>query len=293
MIRDIVIPIKGAYDVLKFEKLQGTGNDFIIFNGIENKLPNHNELAKKVCSRNFGIGADGMMVVEKSKIADIKMLFYNADGTQAPMCGNGIRCFSKYVYEKDIVNDEIFTVETLGGIMKPQVIIEDSKIKSVKVNLGNPIFSTNDIPIDTHDENFIDKKLRVGEEIVNISGLVIGTIHTVIFVNDFDEVNIEQLGKAVENNKMFPLKTNVNFVKIIDKKNIELTTWERGVGITLACGTGAAASAIVSSILHNTEKTLNVHVKGGKLIIEQIDGTIYMTGPAEKICEGVYYNEKN
>jgi len=275
--------------MLKFEKLQGTGNDFIIFNGIENKLPNHNELAKKVCSRNFGIGADGMMVVEKSKIADIKMLFYNADGTQAPMCGNGIRCFSKYIYENKIVKDESFTVETLGGIMKPQVIIEDNKIKSVKVNLGNPVFSSKDIPIDTDDENFIDKKLKVGEKNLNISGLVIGTIHTVIFVDDFNKINIEQLGPVVEKHKVFPLKTNVNFVKIIDKKNIEVNTWERGVGITLACGTGAAASAVVSSILHGTEKTLSVHVKGGKLIIEQIDGAIYMTGPAEKICEGEFF----
>ena len=279
--------------MLQFEKLQGTGNDFIIFNGIENKLPNHNELAKKVCSRNFGIGADGMMVVEKSKIADIKMLFYNADGTQAPMCGNGIRCFSKYIYENELVKVESFTVETLGGIMKPQVIIEDNKIKSVKVNLGNPVFSSKDIPIDTDDENFIDKKLKVEEKNLNISGLVIGTIHTVIFVDDFNELNIEQLGRAVENHKVFPLKTNVNFVKIIDKKNIEVTTWERGVGITLACGTGAAASAVVSSMLYDTEETLNVHVKGGKLIIEQIDGFVYMTGPAEKICEGAYYNEKS
>ena len=135
--------------MLKFEKLQGTGNDFIIFNGIENKLPNHNELAKKVCSRNFGIGADGMMVVEKSKIADIKMLFYNADGTQAPMCGNGIRCFSKFIYENEIVKDESFTVETLGGIMKPQVIIEDNKIKSVKAidNNGSKIGQSTNIKI--------------------------------------------------------------------------------------------------------------------------------------------------
>jgi len=275
--------------MLKFEKLQGTGNDFIIFNGIENKLPNHNELAKKVCSRNFGIGADGMMVVEKSKIADIKMLFYNADGTQAPMCGNGIRCFSKYIYENKIVKDESFTVETLGGIMKPQVISEDNKIKSVKVNLGNPVFSSKDIPIDTNNENFLDKKIKIGEETLNISGLVIGTIHTVIFVDNFNEINIEQLGFAVENHKLFPFKTNVNFVKIVDKKNIEVTTWERGVGITLACGTGAAASAVVSSIIHHTEETVNVHVKGGKLIIEQINGDVFMTGPAEKICEGIYY----
>jgi len=275
--------------MLRFEKLQGTGNDFILFNGIENKLPNHNELAKKVCSRNFGIGADGMMVVEKSKIADIKMLFYNADGTQAPMCGNGIRCFSKYIYENKIVKDESFTVETLGGIMKPQVISEDNKIKSVKVNLGNPVFSSKDIPIDTNNENFLDKKIKIGEETLNISGLVIGTIHTVIFVDNFNEINIEQLGFAVENHKLFPFKTNVNFVKIVDKKNIEVTTWERGVGITLACGTGAAASAVVSSIIHHTEETVNVHVKGGKLIIEQINGDVFMTGPAEKICEGIYY----
>lgn len=274
--------------MLNFEKLQGTGNDFIIFNGLNKKLPNYNDLAKKVCDRHFGIGADGMMVVEKSDKAEIKMCFYNADGSEAPMCGNGIRCFSKYVYDNGIVKDKSFTVETLGGIMKPEVIFEDGKVTSVKVNLGRPLFSSKDIPINTNDEDYINKEIEILGKTYKISGLVIGTIHTVIFVHDLKYIDIPSLGWAIENHLLFPLKTNVNFCEIIDDKNLKVFTWERGVGETLACGTGAAASAIVSSIINNTNKKTNVFVIGGKLVIEQLDGTIFMTGPAVTICKGEY-----
>lgn len=274
--------------MIKFQKLQGTGNDFIIFNGIDVEMPSYSELAKRACDRHFGIGADGIMVVEKSEVADIKMCFYNADGSEAPMCGNGIRCFAKFVYENKIIIDKSFTIETLGGIMKPEVIIENDKVISVKVNLGSPIFSTKKIPININDEDFIDKEIEIQGEIFNISGVVIGTIHTVLFIDDFEKIDIEKIGSAIENNRMFPAKTNVNFCKIMDNKNIQITTWERGVGITLACGTGAAACAIISSMLYNTDKTINVYVKGGKLVIEQLNGNIYMTGPVERICNGEY-----
>lgn len=274
--------------MIQFQKLQGTGNDFIIFRGSDLNTINYNELAKKACNRHFGIGADGMIVVEKSSVADVKMCFYNSDGSIATMCGNGIRCFSKFVYENNIVNNTKFDVETLAGIMKVEVVVEDNKVNFAKVNLGKPSFSAKEMPKNTEDKCYINKEITVDNETFKISSVVIGTIHTVLFVEDFNDMDFERIGQKIENNEIFPMKTNVNFCKVIDEENIEVLTWEKGVGITLACGTGAATSAIISSIIHNCSKKINVKVKGGKLIIEDKEGEIYMTGPAELICKGEY-----
>ncbi|HSQ88483.1 diaminopimelate epimerase [Romboutsia sp.] len=274
--------------MIQFQKFQGTGNDFIVFKVSDLNTINYSELAKRVCHRHFGIGADGMIVVEKSDVADVKMCFYNADGSIATMCGNGIRCFSKFVYENNIVNNTKFNVETLAGIMKVEVIVEDNKVNFVKVNLGKPLFSSKEIPKDIEGEYYINKEITVDNEKLKISSLVIGTIHTVLFVEDFNGMDFERIGKVIENNEIFPIKTNVNFCKVIDKENIEVLTWEKGVGITLACGTGAAASAIISSIIYNCGKKINVKVKGGKLLIEEKEGEIFMIGPTELICKGEY-----
>jgi diaminopimelate epimerase len=205
------------------------------------------------------------------------------------MCGNGIRCFSKFVYENGLINRKSFNVETLAGIMKPEVIVDDDgKVTFVKVNLGKPIFTSKEIPLSNANKYFIDEEIIVGENCLNISSLVIGTIHTVLFVNDFNDLDIKYIGQSIGYNNIFPAKTNVNFCKIINDKNIEVITWEKGVGITLACGTGAAASAIVSSILKNCDKKVNVKVLGGNLVIEQKDNEIFMTGDAEFICRGEY-----
>lgn len=274
--------------MIEFHKFQGTGNDFIIFD--ENKLntENYSELAKRVCDRHFGIGADGMIIVSKSNSADIRMKFYNADGSIATMCGNGIRCFSKFVYESNIVKTKSFTVETLGGIMRPEVVMEDGKVNLVKVNMGKPKLSSDSLPISKDDEYFINKDIIIGDKSFKISSLIMGTIHTVLFVDDFSEIDIAKLGQAIESNKLFPRKTNVNFCKIIDKNNIEVITWEKGVGITLACGTGAAASAVISRIVNNSDNKINVKVKGGNLLIEEIESEIFMTGTAKLICKGEY-----
>lgn len=274
--------------MIKFQKFQGTGNDFIIFKDIDVSNINHNELAKRVCNRNFGVGADGMMIVRESSIADVKMSFYNADGSIATMCGNGIRCFAKFVYENNIVNNSNFEVETLAGIMKVEVEIKEAKVNLVTVNLGKPLFFANQIPMTTDNEKYINKEIEIYGKKIKISSLVIGTIHTVVFTDDFEEINLEEIGKSIENNKLFPMKTNVNFCKIIDKSNIEVLTWEKGVGMTLSCGTGAAASSIVSSIVHGCDKKIKVNLKGGQLMIEDKEGEIYMTGTAKLICKGIY-----
>ncbi len=274
--------------MIKFQKFQGTGNDFIIFKDIDVSNINHNELAKRVCNRNFGVGADGMMIVRESSIADVKMSFYNTDGSIATMCGNGIRCFAKFVYENNIVNNSNFEVETLAGIMKVEVEIKEAKVNLVTVNLGKPLFFANQIPMTTDNEKYINKEIEIYGKKIKISSLVIGTIHTVVFTDDFEEINLEEIGKSIENNKLFPMKTNVNFCKIIDKSNIEVLTWEKGVGMTLSCGTGAAASSIVSSIVHGCDKKIKVNLKGGQLMIEDKEGEIYMTGTAKLICKGIY-----
>lgn len=275
--------------MIKFQKFQGTGNDFIIINESDLTNEDYSDLAKKICDRHYGVGADGMIVVSESTKADIRMKFYNADGSIASMCGNGIRCFSKFVYENGLINRKSFDVETLAGIMKPEVIVDDDgKVTFVKVNLGKPIFTSKEIPLSNANKYFIDEEIIVGENCLNISSLVIGTIHTVLFVNDFNDLDIKYIGQAIGYNNIFPTKTNVNFCKVINGKNIEVITWEKGVGITLACGTGAAASAIVSSILRNCDKKVNVKVLGGNLVIEQKDNEIFMTGDAEFICRGEY-----
>lgn len=274
--------------MIRFQKFEGTGNDFIIFKDIDVINVNHDILAKKVCNRNFGIGADGMMIVQESSIADVKMSFYNADGSIATMCGNGIRCFAKFVYENNIINNTKFEIETLAGIMKVKVEVKKGQVEFVTVNLGKPLFFANEIPKTIDNEKYINKEIEAKGRILKISSLVIGTIHTVIFVNDFEKINFVEIGRSIENNKLFPMKTNVNFCKVVDKKNIEVLTWEKGVGITLACGTGAAASSIISSIIHGCDKRINVKVKGGQLVIEDKEGEIFMTGSAKLICDGTY-----
>lgn len=274
--------------MIPFQKFQGTGNDFIIFKAEDVKSMDFSELAQKVCDRHFGIGADGMIVVAKSSIADIKMCFYNADGSIATMCGNGIRCFSKFVYEEGIINKTDFEVETLAGIMKIQINEQKDKVISVKVNLGKPVFLSKEIPKNPDDEHYLNMEIIIDGQKLYISSLVIGTIHTVLFVEEFDYIESARIGGLIENHEIFPMKTNVNFCRIVDMENIEVLTWEKGVGLTLACGTGAAACFIISGILHNCRKKVTVKVKAGSLIFEDISGQIFMTGPAELICKGEY-----
>ncbi len=262
--------------MLKFEKYHGTGNDFIIFENSQGFDPS--KLAQNVCNRHFGIGSDGIMLVERSDIADVKMVFYNADGSIAPMCGNGVRCFAKYVHDHNIVSDNEFNVETLAGIMKVKLKNDEKQITQVTINLGYPNF----------DNVAGEVTLEVDETPFDLSTLTMGTLHSVIFTKDLDALDIDKYGKAIESHSLFPLKINVNFVEVIDASNIKVSTFERGVGRTLSCGTGSAASAVVSNLKSFTGKKINVHVPGGTLIIEAKDEGMFMTGPAELICKGEY-----
>lgn len=273
---------------MKFWKLHGIGNDFIAIDGRFDQIEasDYTTLAKKVCHRRFSVGADGLLVVKNSEIADIEMVYYNSDGSRAAMCGNGLRCFCKFVYDNGIVKKENFTVYTLDGIKGIKINTENGEINSIKVNMGKGSFITKDVPVLTDKERFIKETVKVLDKEFELTSMLMGVPHTVVIV---DELNVDEVckyGKEIERNKIFPEKTNVNFVKVEDKYNIHVYTWERGCGYTLGCGTGMTASAIVCNLLEKVEKSVNVTSQGGTVRID-IEDFSYMTGTAVKICEGI------
>ena len=279
--------------MLKFEKYQGAGNDFVIVSEkelIEKGIPEYGEFASQVCNRHFGIGADGLIILKY--VASMPfMFFFNADGSQAPMCGNGIRCFSHYLVNNHLVDGNEFVVKTVPGDLTIRVNYDEEKDDfSARVNMGKPIFNIKEL-INTEKEQFLREKINIDGKEIEISYIFMGTDHSVIFVNDFSDYDIDEIGKEIENyTDLFPKKVNVNFVKVYDRKRIEVITWERGAGRTLACGTGATASAVLAKTFGFVDDKVNVKVPGGQLVIEYEGGEndAFMTGPSEKIAEGLY-----
>ncbi len=268
-----------------FAKMHGLGNDFIVIDNRDEEIKNLNDLALKICDRHFGIGADGILIVEKSNLADIKMIIINSDGSTAEMCGNGIRCFSKYLYEKDIIKKQAMNIETLAGIMKAELSIENSKVINIRVNMGSPILDKMSIPFDSIENN-LDYTIEVDDKCYNATTLLLGVPHTIVYVTKIDKNEVIDSGKKIESLDIFPNKTNVNFVNVISMDSIEVRTWERGAGYTLACGTGTCASAVACVLSGKTNNRVEAVLAGGKLLIEYNDGIVFMTGPAELICEG-------
>ena len=279
--------------MLKFEKYQGAGNDFVIVSEkelIEKGIPEYGEFASQVCNRHFGIGADGLIILKY--VASMPfMFFFNADGSQAPMCGNGIRCFSHYLVNNHLVDGNEFVVKTVPGDLTIRVNYDEERDDfSARVNMGKPIFNIKEL-INTEKEQFLREKINIDGKEIEISYIFMGTDHSVIFVDDFSNYNIDEIGEKVENyTDLFPKKVNVNFVKVYDRKRIEVITWERGAGRTLACGTGATASAVLARTFGFVDNKVNVKVPGGQLVIEYEGGenNAFMTGPSEKIAEGLY-----
>ena len=279
--------------MLKFEKYQGAGNDFVIVSEkelTEKGIPEYGEFASQVCNRHFGIGADGLIILKY--VASMPfMFFFNADGSQAPMCGNGIRCFSHYLVNNHLVDGNEFVVKTVPGDLTIRVNYDEEKDDfSARVNMGKPIFNIKEL-INTEKEQFLREKINIDGKEIEISYIFMGTDHSVIFVNDFSDYDIDEIGKKIENyTDLFPKKVNVNFVKVYDRKRIEVITWERGAGRTLACGTGATASAVLARTFGFVDNKVNVKVPGGQLVIEYEGGenNAFMTGPSEKIAEGLY-----
>ena len=267
---------------MEFTKMHGLGNDFLVFED-DGQGRDWNSLAAKLCTRRLSVGGDGILVVLPSDKADIRMRIINADGSEAEMCGNGIRCFAKYVYERGIVKKADMAVETLAGIIRPRLVLEGGRVADVCVDMGRPLFDRADIPMKGEGDAF-DVDIEAAGRTVRISSLLMGVPHTMVLVDDLDAADAAVLGPAIERHEMFPRKTNVNFVQVLDRENIRVLTWERGAGLTLACGTGSCASAVMTYKKGLTGPKVAVHLKAGRLIIECLeDGRVLMTGPAQEV----------
>ncbi|ABR33774.1 diaminopimelate epimerase [Clostridium beijerinckii] len=271
---------------MNFYKMQGAGNDFVFIEDFDNKIKDECLLAKKLCDRHFGIGADGLVIVRKSELAHARMVIINADGSRANMCGNAIRCFGKYVYEHKIATGDKFSVETGDGIKEIEIILENENVKYVRVYMGNPSYNGCDIPLNNL-ESLIEKEIAVDDKKYKMTTLLLGVPHTIIFESD-REYNVIQEGSKIEKLDIFSEGSNVNFVKIVDDTHIRVNTWERGAGATLACGTGCSASVVVAKKLGlvNKDKEIFVKAPGGELIIEVLGQDVYMKGPAEVVFKG-------
>lgn len=273
--------------------MEGIGNDYIYFDGIHQNVPMNKEFIQKISNRNYGIGSDGMIVILDSDICDFKMRMFNLDGSEGKMCGNGIRCFSKFVYEHHFTDKTYLEIETLAGVKKVWLNVEDGKVVSVRVDMGEPIIQTKDIPCLYEKETMIDEAIEVSGREYYVTSVSMGNPHAVIFVDDLD-FDISVIGKQLEHHPLFPEDVNVEFVIVVDDSHIKMRVWERGSGETLACGTGACASMYASYLNKYCGHHVQVSLKGGTLDVELKDGHIYLTGPA-RVCfegtieEGDYY----
>lgn len=268
---------------INFTKMQGLGNDFVIldYEEYEKTKLEPSELAKKLCDRNFGIGADGLIIVNpKCENADISWIFYNSDGSLAQMCGNGMRCFARYVYDKKIIDKKEFSVETKAGIIIPKIISDTE----VCVNMGKPILDTKKIPCNAKTN--LNIPYKIGEKTFNLNAVSMGNPHCVIFVDKDSKYLAENLGSKIETDEIFPEKTNVEFVEILSRNSVKINVWERGCGITLACGTGACATTVAGILNDYLDNTVSCNLPGGTLKVEwqgnknNTDHNVYMTGTA-------------
>ncbi len=271
---------------LKFWKMHGIGNDYVVIDNTEEKLREEeiSGFAKRVCRRRFSVGADGLLLVCNSDVGDIKMRIFNPNGTEAEMCGNGIRCVVRLCYEKGIAEKDRMKVETSSGIKRTWLQISGGQVESVKVDMGKPCFDRSSIPM-LGKGPYIDEHLEINGETRVVTCLSVGNPHCVLFVNDVELFPVREMGPKIESNEVFPNHTNVEFVQILNPKEIKVRVWERGVGETLACGTGACASVVACYISGKTDRDVTVHLSGGDLEI-LYDGNIFMKGPVVKIYEG-------
>lgn len=276
---------------LKFDKYVAAGNDFVIFDGRKDLGLNYNDLAFKVCNRHFGIGSDGIMVCENSDVADIKMIYFNSDGSQGEMCGNGIRSFAKYIYDNGIVMKKAISIETLAGIKYIELETDEfDKASKIKVNMGKPVFEGAKIPVNIHKERVLEETIRIDNKDYIFSAVLVGVPHVVIFIENIEDVDVNGLGKKIENHELFPNKTNVNFVEILGRNKINIYTWERGAGRTLGCGTGSCASVVIGNVLSRLDNKVLVNTEGGNLEVHLIDDyEIIMIGEAFHIASGEYF----
>lgn len=278
---------------MRFTKVQGLGNDFVLVNCLEEKnLPDYAKLAKAVCDRNFGVGADGLVLILPAEMpgADIKMRIFNSDGSEPEMCGNAIRCFGKYVYEKGIVPKTTINVETLGGMRIPRLILENGMVTGVRVDMGEPQLERALIPMEGPEGRVINETIKVDGREFAVTCVSMGNPHCITFVDKIAEQEVREWGPKLETHPLFPRKTNVEFVQVLSPTEVNMQVWERGAGPTLACGTGACGTAVAAALNNKTGRKVTVRLAGGDLLIEWADDNhVYMTGPATEVFEGEYF----
>lgn len=273
---------------MKFTKMHGLGNDYVYVDCFSEQIENPSELAIQVSDRHFGIGSDGLILIKPSEKADFEMEMYNADGSRGEMCGNGIRCVAKYVYDYGLTDKTQISVDTLGGIKYLDLTVEDGKVVLVKVDMGSPILEPSKIPILADGERVVDEPILTDGMEYRMTGVSMGNPHAVIFMNDVKNLEIENIGPLFENHERFPNRINTEFVRVIDRNTVEMRVWERGSGETLACGTGACAVTVACILNGLTEDEITVKLLGGDLKIrwDREKNTVFMTGPATVVFDG-------
>ena len=281
--------MKEERETKKFVKMQSAGNDYIYFDCLDSMIEKPEALAIRLCDRHFGIGADGIVLICPSEIADAKMKIYNLDGSEGKMAGNSARCIAKYLYDNKIVSSKHITLETQSGVKELTIFDREGSANAITVNMGKALLNAKEIPVNIDKETVINEPLKIGDEVYNITCVGMGNPHAVVYLDDVNSLNISKIGPMFEESELFPDGVNVEFVSVIDKNTIKMRVWERGIGETLACGTGACAAVVASSLNGLCEKGEDVKVKlpGGELIVNYNDEAVTLTGKAVKVYEGV------
>lgn len=275
---------------MHFSKVHGQGNDFVLVNGFKEKIDNCSRMAIDICDRHFGIGADGLVLILPSASADFRMQIFNSDGSEAEMCGNATRCVARYVYEYGLTTKTKITLETLAGIIRPELTFQEGKIFSVRVDMGEPRLQRGEIPMMGNQNDYaVNYPIELGESVFYATSVSMGNPHCVIFVDHVDDINLPIIGSEIETYQLFPQKTNVEFVQVLNKKELRMRVWERGAGITMACGTGSCAVAVAAVLNNITDRKVLIHLDGGDLEVEWgTDNHVYMSGPAVEVYRGEY-----
>lgn len=274
--------------MLQFTKMQGAGNDYIYVNGFTHEITDYAEAARILSDRHFGIGSDGLVMILPSETCDFRMRMFNSDGSESEMCGNASRCVAKYVYDKGMVNKDVITLETGAGVKVLRLNIENNMVKSVTVDMGEPILEAANVPVTWSSERMIAEPVHVDGKDWRITAVSMGNPHAVIFTENIKDLDLPFIGPLFENHTIFPRRTNTEFIEVIDRNTLNMRVWERGAGETLACGTGACAVLVAAVLNGLTERKATIHLLGGDLVIEWDEKTnhVFMTGGAETVFEG-------
>lgn len=285
--------VSGARDAMYFTKMHGLGNDYIYVNGFEERLADPAAVARQVSHRHFGVGGDGLILILPSDRADFRMRMFNADGSEAEMCGNGIRCLAKYVYEHRLTQKTTLHIETLAGVLELQLFLRGDRVDSVRVRMGEPGLQRDQIPMLGPAGQVVNEPLQVDGKTFEITAVSMGNPHCIVFVDDPQQFEVAYWGPQFERHAAFPEGVNTEFVQVVDRHTFRMRVWERGSGETLACGTGASAAAVACHLTGRTERQVAGHLLGGRLDLEwnPTDNQVYMTGPAVEVFSGRWHDQ--